>query len=160
MYASLTGECAEVDVQLSQEVVSFQTTYVNTHSLRCFRSGVCGLTAHAATRPTVTWHSTMPANILCICCLRTFSGAPCIVTIVHVCRIINQCSTVVQFSWRQFATADEEFGSAAAGISEILKHTSMGPEDPMLNVLDSLSSGTSANHAVICSPWLASCMPV
>lgn len=71
VYASLTGECAEVDVQLSQEVVSFQTTYVNTHSQRCFRSGFCCVIADAATRPTVTWHSTMPANNLCICCLCT-----------------------------------------------------------------------------------------
>ena len=38
VYASLTGQCAEVDVQLSHEVVSLQPTYVNTHSQRCFRS--------------------------------------------------------------------------------------------------------------------------
>lgn len=49
VYASLTGQCAEVDVQLSQEVVSLQPTYVNTTSQRCFRSGFCCSAAHAAT---------------------------------------------------------------------------------------------------------------
>ena len=67
VYASLTGQCAEVDVQLSQEVVSLQPTYVNTQSQRCFRSGFCCL---IAARPTLNWHNTMPANRMCICGLR------------------------------------------------------------------------------------------
>ena len=54
VYASLMGQCAEVDVQLSQEVVSLQPTYVNTQSQRCFRSGFCCLIACAATRYTET----------------------------------------------------------------------------------------------------------
>lgn len=60
---------------------------------------------------------------------------------LHCCRIVNRCSSVVQFSWRQFATAEEDFGSAAAGVSEILKQTSLGLEDPQQDMLDSLSSG-------------------
>lgn len=37
VYATLTGHCAEVNVQLSQEVVSLQPTYINTQSQRSFR---------------------------------------------------------------------------------------------------------------------------
>lgn len=45
-------------------------------------------------------------------------------------------------------------------MSEILKHTSMGPEDPTQDVLDSLSSGTPAHQAAMYQNWLASFMPV
>ena len=37
VYASLTGHCAEVNVQLSQEVITLQPTYINTQSQRSFR---------------------------------------------------------------------------------------------------------------------------
>lgn len=58
------------------------------------------------------------------------------------CRITNHCSSVVNFSWQQFATAEEEFDSAAADISDILKETSTRPMRPgQQDVLDSLSSG-------------------
>lgn len=66
------------------------------------------------------------------------------------CRVVNRCSSVIQFSWRQFATADEEFGSAAAGMSEILKQTSLGPEIPPEDMLDSLSSGIYPDQTAIC----------
>ena len=60
------------------------------------------------------------------------------------CRITNHCSFVVNFSWRQFATAEEEFDSAAADISDILKETSTRPMRPdQQGVLDSLSSGAA-----------------
>ena len=39
VYASLSGDCAEVDVQLSQPAVSLQATYINTRSQGTFRSG-------------------------------------------------------------------------------------------------------------------------
>ena len=74
-----------------------------------------------------------------------------------ICRIINRCNSVVQFSWRQFASNDEEYGSAAAGMSDILKQTNLGLEDPMQDVLedpiqgvpDSLSSGDFAENSAI-----------
>lgn len=37
VYASLVGQCSEVNVQLSQEVVSLQPTYIDTQSQRSFR---------------------------------------------------------------------------------------------------------------------------
>lgn len=37
VYASLSGECSEVDVQLSQPAVSLQPTYINTSSQGTFR---------------------------------------------------------------------------------------------------------------------------
>ena len=37
VYASLVGQCSEVNVQLSQDVVSLQPTYINTQSQRSFR---------------------------------------------------------------------------------------------------------------------------
>ncbi len=58
------------------------------------------------------------------------------------CRITNHCSSVVNFSWRQYATAGEEFDSAAADMSDILKETSTRPMQPdQQGVLDSVSSG-------------------
>lgn len=68
---------------------------------------------------------------------------------VCVCRIINRCSSVVQFSWRQFATADDELGGAAAGKSEILEQTSMGFAEPTQDMLDPQSLGTLTGHSAI-----------
>ncbi|KAL0040642.1 hypothetical protein WJX79_000331 [Trebouxia sp. C0005] len=80
VYASLSGECSEVDVQLSQPALGLQPTYIDTRS----------------------------------------QGT---------------------FSWRQFATAGEEFDCAAADMSDILKETSTRPMRPgQQGVLDSLSS--------------------
>ena len=70
VYASLTGQCAEVDVQLSQEVVSLHPTYVNTQSQRCFRSAP-----------------------YCTCCNKTYATRPHSYTAPqHVC---NGCFTDV-----------------------------------------------------------------
>ncbi len=37
VYASLLGDCSEVDVQLSQSMVSLQPTYIDTKSQGTFR---------------------------------------------------------------------------------------------------------------------------
>ena len=37
VYAKLSGDCAEVDVQLSEQAVKMQLTYINTSSQRTFR---------------------------------------------------------------------------------------------------------------------------
>lgn len=72
VYASLTGQCAEVDVQLSQEVLSLQPTYVHIQSQRCFRSGFYCLVARAATRLTMHRQCIMSnhnvTHKLCTCC--------------------------------------------------------------------------------------------
>lgn len=59
------------------------------------------------------------------------------------CRIINHCSSVVNYTWQQHATAEEDFDSAAADISDILKETSTRPlHTDQSDMLDSLLSGT------------------
>ena len=59
---------------------------------------------------------------------------------VH-CRITNRCSSVVQFSWRQYATAQEEFDSAAADMSDMLRQTSTLPVYTEEDMLDPLAAG-------------------
>ena len=80
------------------------------------------------------------------------SSAACLLTFC-ACdrRITNHCSSVVNFSWRQYATAGEEFDSAAADMSDILKETSMRPMRPdQQGVLDSLSSGAAQTPTQLC----------
>ena len=81
------------------------------------------------------------------------------------CRIKNRCNSVVPFSWRQYATADDEFDSAAADMSDILRETSVWPQRPdQQDMLDSLSSGTDKpcsaelHMLVQCSPQSSACM--
>lgn len=57
---------------------------------------------------------------------------------------------MVQFSWRQFATADEELGSAVAGKSEILAQRSLGFTEPTQDVLDPQTLGTLTGHPAVC----------
>ena len=63
------------------------------------------------------------------------------------CRIQNSSSSVIPFSWRQYATADEEFDSAAADMSDILRETSVWPaRSDQQDELDRLSSGAGNAH--------------